>query len=472
MQSHRRVIARFGAICCMVLVVPGVLAQSSKGTSVPDGNAEELPGSPHTTWSIAAVGDALIAARLMQFNNPQDPRFQELVKVIQRSDAAFVNLEGSLFSFSEYKGWPAAGEEWQAGPPEAGEDLKAMGFNLFNYANNHTMDWGIEGMRLTLEHLDKMQVAHAGAGMNLGEASRPGYLDTAKGRFALIGLATTFTPSSPAGASRQDVMGRPGLNALRVDRKYEADPATFQALREAASKFHSNLPPDPTAPFRLFHSLISRGPETRVIETLNPHDEERILHQVRNAAKLADYVVVNSHSHERGRDVTDPPDWLVQFAKKCLDAGAATYIVHGPHLLKGIEIYKGKPIFYSLGDFVFHDMMYDPLPADMYEQLNLPESALASDLEWLRYKGDTYSFPSNSIWYESIVSVATFKGSQLTDLKLYPIDLAQKAQWSQRGTPRMADETTGRKIIERIASESAAFGTKIVYENGIGVWRP
>jgi len=50
--------------------------------------------------------------------------------------------------------------------------------------------------------------------------------------------------------------------------------------------------------------------------------------------------------------------------------------------------------------------------------------------------------------------------------------MAQTAPRSQRGTPRLADEATGRKIIERLARFSEPFGTRIVYENGIGVWRP
>jgi poly-gamma-glutamate synthesis protein (capsule biosynthesis protein) len=76
------------------------------------------------------------------------------------------------------------------------------------------------------------------------------------------------------------------------------------------------------------------------------------------------------------------------------------------------------------------------------------------------------------VWYESVVAVPTFKGSEMIALRLYPIDLARTAPVSQRGTPRLADEATGRKIIERLASVSAPYGTKIVYEGGIGVWRP
>ncbi|MGH9199009.1 MAG: CapA family protein, partial [Acidimicrobiia bacterium] len=317
----------------------------------------------------------------------------------------------------------------------------------------------------------ELEIVHAGTGMNLGEASRPGYLDTHKGRMALIGLATTFTPMSRAGAARPDMRGRPGLNALRVERRYQIGPALFQTLREAAPTLGSRTPSNEKAPLRLFGVTLQPGDETRVVESVNLRDEERILREIRNAAKLSDYVIVNSHSHEPGNDSTTPPDWLVPFIKKCLDAGAATYIVHGPHQLRGIEIYKGKPIFYSLGNFIFQNETIDPMPADNYETYNLPDTALAADLYDARFKEGTVGFPSNPVWYESVIAVPTFKGSAIADLKLYPIDLAQKAPRSQRGTPRLADDETGRKIIERIAQLSTPFGTTIVYEKGIGVWK-
>jgi poly-gamma-glutamate synthesis protein (capsule biosynthesis protein) len=396
-----------------------------------------------------------------------------MVKVIKEANEAFINLEGSLFRLSEFKGWPEVehGGYWQVGPPEAADDLKAMGFKLFNCANNHTTDYGVEGMRLTNELLDKLGIVHSGSGMNLGQASRPGYLDTINGRIALIGLATTFTPMSRAGKTRPDMMGRPGLNALRVERTYEADPTVFQTLKATAPKLGGRVPQDSNGQLRLFGITITPGAETRVIEKLNVHDEERILHEVRNASMLADYVIVNSHSHEPGNESVVPPPWLIEFAKKCLDNGAITFIVHGPHQLRGIEIYKGKPIFYSLGNFIFHEELYDPLPSDFYELYELPDSALQSNLEDIRFKGGTIGFPSNPIWYESVVAVTTFSGSKMIDLKLFPIDLGQKLPRSQRGTPRMADEVISQKIIERIAQLSASFGTKIVYEGGIGVWQ-
>lgn len=446
----------------------GALVVAALGTS-----AQRLPGDPDTTWSLAAVGDAIITRRVMPFDDETDTRFRSLAQVVRAADAAFVNLEISLFRLSEFRGWPEVenGGNWELGPPEAAHDLKAMGFNLMNRANNHTTDYGVEGMRKTNELLDELGIVHAGSGMNLGQASRPGYLDTPKGRVALIGLATTFTPMSRAGAARDDVMGRPGLSALRIDTRNEVDAATMTTLRALAPQMGGRVPAEPTAPLRLFNTSFNQGPENRRIETVNKADEARILREVQNAAVLADYVVVTSHSHEPGNASLIPPEWVRAFAKACIDRGATMYIIHGPHQLRGIEIYKGRPIFYSLGNFIFQNETIDPMPSDHYEVYGLPDTALASDLYDARFKGGTTGFPSNPVWYESVVAVPQFRGREVTEIRLHPIDLAQKAPRSQRGTPRIADPATGRAIIERIAKLSEPFGTTIAYENGIGIWR-
>lgn len=74
---------------------------------------------------------------------------------------------------------------------------------------------------------------------------------------------------------------------------------------------------------------------------------------IREARYMADYVVVSMHSHElRGTDKEEPDQFFVEFAHRCIDAGAHAIVGTGPHLLRPIEIYKGCPIFYSLGDFI------------------------------------------------------------------------------------------------------------------------
>ena len=83
---------------------------------------------------------------------------------------------------------------------------------------------------------------------------------------------------------------------MRVERRYEADEATFRTLRDATASFGGRVRDELDAPIRILGATVHPGRETRVVESLNPSDEERILREVRNAARMADYVIVNEGS--------------------------------------------------------------------------------------------------------------------------------------------------------------------------------
>ena len=442
------------------------------------GAQSRSPIDSDTRWTLAAVGDVIMNRRLEQFDHPGDPGFHELANRIRAADAAFMNLEQSVFRLQEFDGWPAAenGGNYEVGSPETLRDLVSMGFNLFNRANNHTTDYGVAGLRATNRLLDEMGLVHAGTGENLGWASRPGYLETSKGRIALIGMASTHSTMSRAGSASPEVQGRPGLNALRLNRRNEGSPSTMSALRAAARAQGENMAEDADAPVRVFGTTVFPGARDTVIVSLNEVDRERVLHEVRNATDQGDYVVVNSHSHEPGNNSILPPDWMVEFTHDVIDAGANTFLIHGPHQLRGIEIYRGRPIFYSLANFIFQNETIDPMPADQRDRYGLPHDMLAAEIYDRRFAVDedgnpTTGFPTGSQWYESVLAVATFEGDEVIEIRLYPIELGWKAARSQRGTPRLAPEALGRKIIEHLAALSEPFGTRIVYEDGIGIWR-
>jgi CubicO group peptidase (beta-lactamase class C family)/poly-gamma-glutamate capsule biosynthesis protein CapA/YwtB (metallophosphatase superfamily) len=430
-------------------------------------------------WSLAATGDSIITRRIRVY---KDEPFMRLMDIIRRADVAFTNLECQLFRFSEFKGYPAAehGGGYELGPPEAAADLKWAGFDLLNRANNHTTDYGIEGMLETTRLLDAHGLVHAGTGMNSGEASQANYFDTDKGRFSLIGLATTFSPAARAGEARQEIRGRPGLNALRVERTYQLSPADMTHVRRVAGDLGLRVPAEPDQPLRFGRGVsFVAGPSTTLIEKVSARDEERILRNIRSAAKQSDFVIVSSHSHESGKTPDDPPPFLIEFIRKSIDAGATTYIVHGPHRLRGIEIYKGKPIFYSLGDFIFQYETTEPQAADIYESFNVADPrALAGELYERENQRGAYSLlAENAPWWESVVAVPVFRGHRVVEIELYPIELGHTRPplsgdgRSQRGTPRLAQGQMGRKIIELVARLSAPFGTRITYQDGIGIWQ-
>ncbi len=444
--------------------------------------AQQPPAPPAksagTRWSVAAAGDAIMTRQVRRLES--DQAFMALVNPIRDADAAVINLELNVFRHWEFKGFPQAenGGNYEAAPPEVAEDLKWMGFDLFNHANNHTADYGVEGMMETWKVLDGLNVVYAGSGMTAGEAAQAKYFDTSKGRFALIGMATSFTPMSRSGEARAGMKGRPGVNALRTTTRVELAPKDMAAVKEIARQVGTRMPESDDAPLRFGGATFVAGQETRQVSSVNARDEGRILRSIRNASKQADFVVVHSHSHDMAlpNELAPPPDHLRAFVKKCIDAGADMFVVTGPHRLRGIEIYKGKPIFYSLGNFFMQNETIEPMPDDMYETFGLGPEALAADFYDARSKIDpktglaTSYYPAQPDIWETVVAIPVFEGETVSEIRLYPVDMGFRMPRSQQGTPRLADPALAQKIIDRLSKMSEQYGTKILFKNGIGVW--
>ena len=111
------------------------------------------------------------------------------------------------------------------------------------------------------------------------------------------------------------------------------------------------------------------GPKPGTRTEPNKQDLEEIARVVQSASALADIVIVSLHCHESGANRSLPADFIPIFAKAVIDAGADMFVGHGPHVLRGIEIYKGKPIFYSLSNFIFQNETLLRMPEDSYEQV-------------------------------------------------------------------------------------------------------
>ncbi|BBK32214.1 poly-gamma-glutamate synthesis protein (capsule biosynthesis protein) [Stella humosa] len=420
-------------------------------------------------WTLTATGDAIIGHRTRHLDRAEDPGYHDLCRLIRGVDIASVNLETNVFDMATFTGSPGAerGGSYLVAPPKALEDLAHMGFHLFARGNNHACDWGIEGLRATARVLDGLGLPHSGCGENLGQAGRAVYLDTNAGRVAMLSLTTTYPASHRAGAQRGDVMGRPGVNGVKVKRKLELDPASYKAL--AAAQVAQGNP-------RFFHNLnlpLAEGTETRIVEWLEPRDVDRVLGEIRNAAAFADIVLVNGHTHEPANQVTATPDWLVAFARACIDAGATAYLGHGPHQLRGMEVHAGRPIFYSLGNFVFHRDTTEPVPAEQYEVVDLPgDTSMPYEYYAARTaKGASLNF-ADAAFYETVLPILRFEGTALAGITFHPVELSQALPPGRRGTPRLADKATGERIVARLAELSRPFGCTIEWKNGTGIWRP
>ncbi len=417
-----------------------------------------------TDMSFALTGDSIITRRLSVYS---EPVFMRVINLVRGADVAFTNLE---MLFHDYEPYPMneSGGTYMRAEPALVKDLVWAGFDLVSRANNHTGDYGVLGMNLTTRYVAEAGLVQAGVGQSLAEAREAKFLETPKGRVALISVASTFPDHSRAGETRGDMPARPGLNPLRFTTITTVTPERLATLREIAGEVIGRPAAATGDSFTFFGRRFISGPTPGVRTEPNKDDLTEIAAVVKSASGLADYTIVTIHAHEGGRDRLVPADFLVTFARAMVDAGADMFVGHGPHVLRGIEIYKGKPILYSLGDFIFQNETLLRLPGENYEPYNLGASAHVNDFNDARYNFDKTGFPADRLIWEAVIAVPTFRGDQLTELALHPITLGFGKARSIRGRPLMAEGELAQKILGDLVKLSEAMGTRITMRNGIG----
>lgn len=443
--------------------------------------------------SIALAGDCIATRPLSVY---REERFLGVREILRRADARFGNLETNIHRYLEgnHAQRPGGGTYLTTEPPII-EDLKWLGFNLLACGSSHADDYGWEGVLNTMRCLDEAGVSHAGSGRHLAEARSPGYLDTPRGRVGLVAATAQFNVGYRAGEQRRDTPGHPGVNGIRHRVSYVVDQETLNQVREIGRKIgldaeevRRRYQGDPGSGERpdaynlLGHTFVL-GSEFAVRTLGNASDIEENVRQVRLARAMADRVIVSLHCHEQGgstlftaerrSDVEDLADFAVDFAHRCIDAGADAFVAHGPQVALGVEIYKGRPIFYGLGIFIFQLETLRYLPAEAYERYGLGGDATPLEFIDARYAGDTRGHPADPLQWHQMFAVCDFAGDALREARLYPLELGYGRPRSQRGRPLMATNEAGEKIIQRVAELSARkYGTEIVYRDNVGVIRP
>ena len=425
-------------------------------------------------FRLAAVGD-LIAPGPLSLSS--EWRLKSVEALLRDADVTFGNLENTLIDLQHFRGYPEAesGGGHLSGSPAVAKDLRSMGFNMVSRANNHTTDWGVEGMRETNSAADAAGLVHAGTGENRATARAAHYLDTAKGRVALVSMASSFTPLSAAGDALGTAPGRPGLNALRVTPYVIVTPEMMQGLRkireaeppELVDSWTGGLEEKPNE-LDLFDVHYRMGDKAGGLSyEMNEIDLREILQSIRKGKENADFLVATIHAHEPHTE--EPADFLPKLAHACIDAGADAFIGHGPHRLRAIEIYHGKPIFYSLGNFLFQLTAVEPLSRDSYEAFKVDPTA-STDKD-LMDKIIKMHF-NQPFWYESVIAVSQFDHGELSEVRLYPVELDYSDRTNKNGgIPGLADLPVAHSILEGLQRLSAPYGTTINIAGSTGVIR-
>ena len=213
-------------------------------------------GAGEPRISIAFVGQALIKHDICKSAPLALAQAQESLRGV---DAAFTNLEVAIQPAGQ--NLPTLSKAAVPAPPAVLDCLKTMGFNMLSLANNHAFDLRLAGMFATIDEVRNRGFTVAGTGADAAAATAPGYLNTGKGRVALVAMATGAVQLTP---ETWAAPGKPGVNYLE------------------------------------------RMPDGRP----NPEHKQRILDAVRAAAREAQTVIAYHHNHYWGeaRGSGLPPD--------------------------------------------------------------------------------------------------------------------------------------------------------------------
>jgi len=367
--------------------------------------------------TIVLAGQSMIRSDL----RATKPAAVPVIKGLLNGDVIFTNLEAAVAhpgeTISEGRGFLT--------PPAALDALTMMGFNLLALSGNHAFDLKEIGIRNTLAEVGRRKIAHAGTGANLAEASAPSYLQTPNGTIALVASA-----SGLIAAGGRATASSPGVNELRVQAGDRQNAAT-----EDLPGAPANVP--------------------------NAEDARRILQSIRDARQRADLVIVYQHNHVFGNlafstiftegmpERLAPNPWLVKWTHEEIDAGADIIVMHGAPLLHGVEIYRGRPIFYDLGNFIYN------VPATLtYIDEPMAWESVVATLQFESAARNASQRPLKSISLRPVV-LNTIGDGQPDVHNAY----ADNEFLHTRGLPVPATGARAGYILQRVATASKLFGT-------------
>jgi poly-gamma-glutamate synthesis protein (capsule biosynthesis protein) len=434
---------------------------------------QELATTVADGFTIATVGDIILGAP--QSMNA-DPGFQPILELLRSADVTTGNYEGNIIDGRFFDGTGPGGF---GAPPSVAADLKALGFDIVARANNHAGEYGPEGHVETNRHLDEAGVVYAGSAPKYWSARAARFVDTRRGRVGMVATASSYPSNIMAEPPRGEWPGRGGVSALRLNQVFMSPPDVFAAARVVrdafpnGTGFRSRPPNTGTAVASIGNEfrLDRNATEPYYHYEMNQQDLRDITAAVAEGKLRSDLITVAIHAHQfrdnkggfRGIGVPESEDldtnasiadFLPVFARGVIDAGADVFQGTGVHALRGIEIYKDRPIFYGLGEF-FRQMDIVGLSG-----LGGPNRSVG---------GSSGPLP---VKYDSVIAISEFRGGRLYEVRLHPVRLTYEVRMAQRGLPRLATGEEGNRILGRLQELSAPLGTTITIREGVGYIRP
>ncbi|MGO6748066.1 CapA family protein [Rhizobium ruizarguesonis] len=406
-------------------------------------------------FTLAVTGQSLIKYDIRDI---PAPGFQAVQDLLHRADLSFTNFEGTILG--SHGGWPLKGSFFGCSDPVVLDALQATGFRALSLSNNHAFDLGPSGVLSTLEEVEKRGFLHAGLGRNQFEAARAGTATIAGRRVAIVAMDGGPGPDFMY-AANEDIgrPARPGVNRLGLSQVIKVDDAAFGQLRSirecvgytAIDLTNDSQPDDPPnvhphEEIGIARAIFKRSETFGRSVKIDENDLRRNLEAIASAATDGRLVIAYLHHHHWASDWYQVPEWVSGVARKCIDAGAAMFVSHGAPVLQPVEIYRRRPILYSLGNFIFH----------------------------VRSEKSTWRAPE--VW-ESVVGLCSYgQDNNLIDIRFYPVviggeDGLKDRLLESRLAPHLANGASAERILQRLKRQSANLGAHIELVDGVGLLR-
>lgn len=335
--------------------------------------------------------------------------FQNSILTLKKADIRFANVE-RIYTRLGTRNEAFGGDNGRHDPMFV-EDYVKTGFNVVSLASNHSMDWGADALLDCRENFRKLGIATIGTGANLADARKPVVFDRNGVKVAFLAYCSVLIPASWATNTRA------GVNPIRARTYYQP------------YDFHPATP-------------------VHICSIAEDEDIDTMKEDITFAKEIADVVVVSMHwgVHFVPGYIAD---YEVQAGHAAIEAGCDLILGSHPHLLKGAEVYRGKPIMYSLGNFALEESPEESMGlTDMMGNKRMMKLLYSIEL------GPSLKYRDKQYWGDTGIVEANLTKDGVVELEFLPVQMeAGRQTLLNRNQPKFEE------IVEFLKWSSKRFNT-------------
>lgn len=372
---------------------------------------------------IILLGDLLITKNIKIKNKDR-----LLNKLLHNSDFVIGNLE-SIYCISNnlYPSYHSGGS-WIKTIEDISDTLNFFNVSCLSTSNNHSFDFGYNGILSTINNLRANNIIHVGSGDNLISASKTK-------KYKELDILSCYISKDDymiAGEADSFYLNRPGINHLRLKEIITVDNNTYQHLIKIKTEIDNNIN---EKSLTLNDIIYMKGKKIESSSIIHKKDRNRITTSLKNSSNQNKLLSIHYHSNW----IKKPPYFLKHLVHESINNGANIIMCHGPHDNKPITLKENYVVFWGLGSFIYHidDLNIQPKEFDI--KYNIPKNIvnLKDKITYRKYKIKNNPSTNPKNWLSFIPEINITNGV-IEQINIYPITLDFCNINNHKGWPKLS----------------------------------